>query len=429
MRGRLTHAVGWNTVGTVFNQGSTFVVNIVLAHLLAQRAFGQYAMIHTTVAVLVAMAQLASGYTATKYLAEYRDSDPRRAGRILALCALVSLTMAVVASTALMLGADIVASIGLSDPDLAKGLMIAAVVVFFAALSGFLTGALAGFEDFPAIGKAGVISGLLYVLLSAAGGALGGVNGALVGVALSAFIQFGILWTLFNRERVRRGIVTSWSGAKQEIGVVLHFYLPAALTGLVALPAIWIANAVLVRQSQGYEELALFTAANSFRTIVLFIPNILNTVGMSMLNNQRGAGDETRFRRLFWTNLAITAAVVVLGAGVVAIAGRLLLSLFGGEFVAAYPILLILMAAALAEGLALAVFQSIQSHGYIWTSLFCVVVPSYGALVLAAGLLVPSAGASGLAWAYFACWTISLAADSVIVWRLGVWSAPRVLYR
>ena len=105
--------------------------------------------------------------------------------------------------------------------------------------------------------------------------------------------------------------------------------------------------------------------------------------------------------------------------------GPWLLQMFGPEFSAAYPILLVLMLAAVAEGLAMAVFQIIQSNGFIWTALFGVVLPAYGSLVLTTGVLSPERGAMGLAWAYVVCWSIALAGNALLVGWLGVWSAPR----
>lgn len=424
MRGRMTHAVGWNTIATVFNQGSTFLINIILAHLLARRAFGQYAMIQTTLAVVASMAQLASGYTATKYVAEYRDKDPDRAGRILGLCAVVSIAMGLLATAALMLGAQSLASGTLNEPQLAGGLMIAGGVVFFSVMNGFLLGALAGLESYPALGKAGIVSGTLYVALCALGARTAGVNGALAGAALSALFQSLILWTLVVREAAGRHISIRWSAAWKETEIFLRFSIPAALSGFVSLPAIWLANALLAQQPHGYEQLALFSAANNFRIIVLFLPNTLNGVGMSVLNNQRGAGEEARFRQLFWANVAFTAAIVLIGGAAVTLSGRWLLGLFGREFQDAYPVLIVLMAAALAESLALAAYQSIQSHGRLWISFAGVAVPCYSALVIVASLLAPGRGAVGLAWAYVACWSVALAAVWLMVWRLGVWSSP-----
>ena len=68
LQGRLVRGVLWNIVGTVFNQGSTFVVDLILANLWGLKTFGEYAMVQSTVAVVASMAQFATGYTATKYI-------------------------------------------------------------------------------------------------------------------------------------------------------------------------------------------------------------------------------------------------------------------------------------------------------------------------------------------------------------------------
>ena len=422
-RARMTRGVAWNTIGTAFNQGSTFLVNIILAHLLARQAFGRYAMIQTTLSVVSTIAQLSSGYTATRYVAEFRDRDPVRAGRILGLCAVVSLTTGVLAAIGLLLGAHRLAII-VKSPDLTIGFMIAAAVVFFSVTSGFLIGALAGLERYAAFGQSGIASGCAYVVLGTGGAWFGGVNGALTGVALSGLFQFLLLWVLVMRETHRLRIAIRPREAWSERSILFRFSLPAAFNGFVSLPAIWTANAILARQPNGYEQVALFTAANSFRIIVLFLPNILNTVGLSVLNNQRGAGDEIRFRKLFRVNLLATAGIVVGGGIVVAFGGRWLLKVFGHGFDEAYPVLLVLMLAALAETMSLVAFQIIQTQEKLWLSFFGVAVPCAAALVVATQILAPVDGAVGLAWAYVVSWSVALAVEWLIVWRLGIWAPP-----
>jgi O-antigen/teichoic acid export membrane protein len=424
----LTRGVAWHGIGTAFNQGSTFLVNLIVAHLLTREAFGQYAMIQTTLAVVAALAPLSTAYTATKYVAEYRQRDPARASRILGLCAGLSGVMALAACLGLLLGAHTVAA-SLREPSLAPGLMIASGFLLFSVMNAFLIGALAGLESYPAVGRAGVVSGVLYVLLSAGGALRWGVPGALGGAVVAVFLQSAILWPVLIGEARKWHLRVDLMGAWQESSVFVRFSLPAALNGFVSLPAIWTANALLARQPGGYEQMALFTAANSFRIIVLFIPNIINNVGMSVLNNQRGAGDETRFRRLFWLNWLATGGIV-LGAGLfLAATGPWALLLFGRDFRPAYGPLLILLAAALAESIAMATFQIVQSQGHIWWSFFGIVSPAYLTLLVLSYFLAPSAGALGLALAYLGCWLVWLAGVSIAAWRIGVWPSPPVSWQ
>jgi O-antigen/teichoic acid export membrane protein len=420
----MARGVAWNTVGTAFNQGSTFLVTIVLARLFARQAFGEYAMIQTTMAVVATVAQLSSGYTATRYLAEFRERDPGRAGRVLGLCALVSACTGLIAAVALLLLAGRLAAL-LHAPGLTNGFMIASGAVFFTVMIGFLNGALAGLESYAAFGRTGVIAGVMYATLGVCGAWFGGVNGALGGIVLSGCFQTLLLGVIVRREARLHGIDVSVRHASKEWSILSRFSLPAALNGFVTLPALWTANAILARQSGGFQEVALFSAANNFRIIVLFLPNILNTVGISVLNNHRGAGNETAFRRLFRGNLLFSAGIVVVAAIAMAGLGRSLLRMFGPGFEAAFPVLLALMLAAAAEALAIVAFQIIHAQERLWLSFFGVAVPSAVALVVTAGALAPVFGAFGLAWAYVASWSVALAAECLIVWRVGVWTPSR----
>jgi O-antigen/teichoic acid export membrane protein len=421
----MTRGVVWNSIGTAFNQGSTFLVNIILAHLLARQAFGRYAIIQTTMSVASQIAQLSSGYTATRYVAEMRDREPARAGRVIGLCAVVSLSTGVIAALWLLLGAHWLAAL-LRSPDLTTGFMIAGPLVLLSVISAFLNGALAGLESYPAFGRAGIVAGVTYVLFGAAGARLGGINGALVGFVLSGCIQTLVLWILVLSEAHRFRIAINSGEAWRERSILFRFSLPAALNGFVTLPAIWTANAILARQPNGFEQVALFTAANSFRIIMLFLPNVLNTVGLSVLNNHRGAGDETRFRKLFRMNALLIFGAVAGGALLVAAAGPWLLKIFGRSFDAAYPVLLTLMLAACAETLSIVAFQIIQTQERLWLSFFGVAVPYAVVLVATSGVLAPVSGAIGLAWAFVASWSVALGVESLIVWRAGVWTPPRL---
>src|SRR3990170_1825677 len=94
IRDRLIKGTVLNLIAVAFNQGSSLIVNIIVARILMMQSFGEYAMVQSTLLTLAVISQLATGYTASKYLAEYRTSDPKKAGRIMGLCAVVASLMA-----------------------------------------------------------------------------------------------------------------------------------------------------------------------------------------------------------------------------------------------------------------------------------------------------------------------------------------------
>jgi O-antigen/teichoic acid export membrane protein len=429
LRVRLARGVTWNLTGTAFNQGSTFVVNVLLAHVLDMTAFGAYVMTQSTILTLSALAQLGVGYTATKYVAEFRGTDRARTGRLLGLLAAISAGMGVAAGSILLIGARWLALDLLREPHLTTAFALASVGVFFTVTNGFLMGVLAGLESYASLGRAGIFSGTFYIIACVAGGLLGGLPGAVAAVAVSAAFQCAVLARAVVLETRRQGIPVRFAAAREETSVMWKFAVPAALNGFVAMPGLWWGNALLARQDGGYHLLALFSAANNFRLVVLFLPYVMNNVTMSLLNFQKGIGDDPRFRRLFWFNLAATGAIVFVGAAGISVCGRWLLRFFGPGFVDGYPALLVLMMATLPETVTQAAFQIIQSRERIWLSFIGVAIPCYGTLSLVAWFAVPGSGPVGLASAYLAGWLVALVTTGLIVSRLGIrlpGSAPLV---
>jgi O-antigen/teichoic acid export membrane protein len=415
---RLSRGIARNFVSAAFNQGSTFALNIVVAHALGRLQFGEFMIVQTTLTTVSSLGQFATGYTATKYVAEFRIQEPARASNILSLCAAASSISGSVVMLGLLVGAPYLAGHAFEAPALAPSLMIAAAAAFFIVMSGFRTGALGGLEGYSALARVGVVGGTAYFTLGAIGALLGGVNGALIGVGASWVVQWVMLGRLLDHERVRQGLVMV-SDPWAERNVLLKFALPASISGFISMPAWWLASTLLVRQPGGFEQLALFAAANMFRVVVLFMPNTINTVAMSLLNNQRGSSDAA-FRRIFWWNLFATASCAIAAAVGFAAMGKWLLHAFGRSFDEGYRTLLVLMFTAIIEAIAVAVYQVVQSQAKLWLSLFVVAIPRDGLIVFAAYLLTPTLGAAGLASAYAIGWSVALFTTVALVFRLGI---------
>jgi O-antigen/teichoic acid export membrane protein len=416
---RLYRGITRNVVAAVFNQGSTFALNIIAAHALGRLRFGEFMIVQATLTTVGNLGQFATGHTATKYVAEFRTREPARASRILRLCATVSTVTGSLAALALLASAPFLAARVFRAPSLSPSLMIAAPAALFIVMNGFRAGALGGLEAYGPLARVGVLSGTAYLLLGAAGAIVGGVNGALIGVAVSAFVQWVGLGRVLRHQTIQHGLHTVSDRPGREREMLLSFALPASISGFVTLPALWLASALLVRQPGGIEQMALFAAANTFRVLVLFLPYIINSVVLSVLNNQRGAND-TAFRRVFWWNLAITVTLALAAALVAVVAGTRLLSAFGRTFDEGYPTLRVLMTAAVIEAATQALHQVVQSHARLWLSLFAVGLPRDVLIVTAAYVLTPAMGALGLATAYAIGWSAALCTTVALAYGLGI---------
>ena len=75
----------WSMTATVVCQALSLVASLVTARLLGKLGLGEFGMVISTAGTFGLLAGLGLGLTATKYLAELRLTDPKRAGRILSL--------------------------------------------------------------------------------------------------------------------------------------------------------------------------------------------------------------------------------------------------------------------------------------------------------------------------------------------------------
>jgi O-antigen/teichoic acid export membrane protein len=419
LRDRLIKGTALNTIAVSFNQGSTLIISIIVARLLMKQSFGEFSMVQGTLITGAALSQLATGYTASKYIAEYRSTNPEKAGRIMGLCAIVSGLVAGGAVLVLFVMAPWLAKTMLNAPHLATGLRIGSGFLFFSAINGYQTGALSGLEAYGGLAKAGVFSGIITVAAVSLGAWRGGLNGALIGLSMSAFIRCAFHYGWLRIESRFQSIRPRYRDSLgKEKAILFNFALPAALSSYYTLPMIWLANSVLVRQPGGYGEMALYSAANNLRILVLFLPNIMNNVGLSILNYEKAKGDPKLFHQLFKSNMASMFLVTLGGAAFVGIFGSLILRLFGRDFAAGRILLRILLASCLFEGLSIGLYQYIQSHARIWLSFFGINVPREAFLVIMAYVLIPSLGGAGLALAYLGSMIVGLILHSSIVFRI-----------
>lgn len=426
MRARFKSGLLWNLLGAVFTQGGTLAVNVITANILGREVFGQYAFVQSTTLAMSVVAQVATGYTATKYLAEFRSTQKERAGRVLGLCTLVAAGMALVAALSLFLGAGSVAVHALhAPPGLTATLRIAAAAVPFSVMNGLLVGGLAGFEGFRAIARAGIVSGTLNMLFGALGARLFGLNGAVVGLAAGYLGQFIVLSFVLRVVARDHGVQIRLRGVWKERSIILRFAIPAAMNGLSTMPAIWLANVWLARQPNGMSQVALYSAATSFRVMVMFVPLLLNNVGLSILNNQRGLGDSRRYARVFWVNFVMVISVAVLAAGGVAVLGPLLLRIFGGNFDQGTAVLRILLLATVPEAVGIAAYQIIQSQEKMWLSLVAVALPRDVSFALLAYKLAPRLGAQGVALAHLTGVSVACLVITGLSWHIGLHLKPR----
>jgi O-antigen/teichoic acid export membrane protein len=415
VRKRLFAGTALNFIAMAFNQGSTLLANIIAARILMKEGFGEFAIVQSTLLTLATLSQLATGYTASKHIAEYRSTSPAKAGRIMALCSIASWVLAGVGTILNVIMASWITGTFFKAPHLEHTLVIGSGFLFFSAINGYQIGVLSGLEAYRSLAKAGCASGIIALIVISVGALAGGLNGSVLGLSVSALARCWIHNTALRVETKANGIGPEYKGLSQERSIITRFALPASIAGYYSMPIIWMANSLLVRQPGGYSEMAIYASASYIRLLVLFMPQVINNVSLSILNNIKGSGDNQRYGHAYKYNILLVFGVTVVAALFFGVFGASVLSLFGRDFRAGKAVLQVLMISTVFEGLSVALYQHIQAQGKIWLSFFLISFPRESAFIMLAFLLIPSHGAFGLSLAYTSVWLLTLITIAIIV--------------
>ncbi len=414
---RLAHGAFWSLAGAALSRALALAASVVTARILGKEGYGELGVISSTLMTFQAFSSLGLGMTATKYVAELRERDPERAGRILALSAVASAATGLLAAGAMWGFAPWLSARMLDAPQLAGALRVAAVALFFTTMGGAQTGALAGFEAFRTTTWLNVGTGVLSVPVAVAGVWLWGLTGAVWAMAVTAAVQWALTHGAVRAHARRLGIPIGVRGWSREQRVLWTFSLPALAQGLMVTPVSWAAAAILVNQPRGYAEMGAFSATNQWYAAVLFLPTALSGAVLPVLSERVGQGDAAGARKVLRAamtlNLVVVAPIVAVGA----LASPHIMAMYGAAFGAAWPTLIVVLVTAGLVAVTNPVGNVLAASNRLWLGFL--MNSGWAAVFLGATLVLVKWGALGVAGARLvayvvhAVWTLWFAAAFV----------------
>jgi O-antigen/teichoic acid export membrane protein len=405
LRHRFRSGAFWSLTGGILSRGSVLAAAVGCARILGTKGFGELGMIQSTAGTFGIFAGMGLGLTATKYVAQFRENDPHRVGRILALSSVVALISGALMAALLVLASSYLSLHTLGELDLQGPLAIGAGLVMFGAMNGAQTGALTGLEAFKAIARVNLWVGASTLVLVIGGAWHGGLHGAIWGLVGASIVNWVLNNRAIRRECARAEIKYHFSSCAKEWHILYRFSLPAFLASIIVGPAIWACNALLVNQPNGYVQMGLYTAADKWRLLILFIPTTVVGMALPMLSNLHGVGDSHGYNKVFNANVLLNIGLTLLPAIVVTIFAIPILSTYGASYRSAWPILLILAFSSVPEAFNNIFGHAMISRGWVWWRLVCDGVLA-GTLVGFSFWAIPRWGAVGLAAAYFLAFSI-----------------------
>lgn len=367
---RLARGAFWSLISMVVVRFLGLAAAILVARLVGKTGFGEFGTIQSSIFMFGTFSGLGLGVTATKYVAELREKDAVRTGRIIALTGTLVWGTGLAVSCTLALLAPWLAIHVLASPHMAGMLQIAAIGLLAMTVNGAQIGVLTGLESFKTMAWVNCVSGVVSLPLMILLTWRLGVAGAMWGFAATQWLTWALFHFGLRAECKKHAIPFILDRTvRQEIPILWRYSIPAMIGGIIGGVATWAASAMLVNQPDGYAKMGAFTAANHWFTILLFLPGILGQVALPMLSERVGQDNLPQARKLLLTLVAINGGIVIPVAAIGALLSRHILLLYGPTYSDHWPTLALVFATVAIYSIQSTVWQLLTASGRMWTGL------------------------------------------------------------
>jgi O-antigen/teichoic acid export membrane protein len=288
------------------------------------------------------------------------------------------------------------------------------VLAFSEILNRIHADVLVGLEAFAPMAVASLVRSVLTLLLATLGACLFGLPGAVAALAIASLVAAVVAHGVVRWACRRRGIALTFRGVHSEYAVLgtSAFVTGSSLTLAVVT---WALNVSLAHQANGLAELAVFNAADRWRTAILFLPGLVAQVSLPLFAHTyaQTAGGESR--RLLIGTCSVSLAAAAIPAVIVAVLSPILMAGYGPAFVQGRPVLILLAVTCVPASLSMVGAYGLWAAGKTGTMLAIDVARA--AITLGACLVQASFGAYDVAVATLLGYLVATPLIGLALWR------------
>lgn len=362
---RMASGAIWSFTGTALAKFIVLVAGILCARILTQEEYGEFGMVRSTINTFVVFGMAGIGLTATKYISEYKKTQQSKISGVYILTNGFALLTGILITLLIYYLASYLAVTTLNAPHLQRAIQLGAVLLFFTVLNSAQNGTLAGLENFKAIALNTLWGSIAESILMLVGAYYAGVMGAILGYGCGFVVLY-----ICNHISIRKSFknlkikIVFSNFNKDYFKILYRFTLPAALSSFMVTPTYWIIRTMLVNKC-GFDELAIYEAADQWKIIILFIPSAISNVVLPILSGLSTENNQKQFWKILRINLFLNAGIAFILALIISSCSPLIMSFYGSTYTD-YSVLIILCFSTVFSAIANIVGLSISSRAKMW---------------------------------------------------------------
>jgi len=272
---------------------SGFLTTVALSRLLPPGDVGIYGLVVNTAGSVYGLTRLGTDAAITVSAAHGRDTVDGRAhqGRVLGAGLALLTCSALLGSLVCLLFSAVIASAVFGRSELGPWIAAAAVFVALNALTQFCYRTLLGFGRLPQYARVMAVTAGGGLLLTVSAAAVGGVAGAVTGLAVTQALAVLWLHHATRRAMSEEGVRIRFDALRSEARRILRHGIPFYLAGLAIIPATYFAQGLLSRHG-GVEALGGLRVITSMLTLVTLVPMAVAPLILQRLSVAASGGDQ-----------------------------------------------------------------------------------------------------------------------------------------
>ncbi|MGN6604246.1 MAG: oligosaccharide flippase family protein [Ginsengibacter sp.] len=355
----------WALLGNVVGKGLAFFSAILVARILGKATFGEFSILKSTLQSFAIFSTLGFGYTATKYVADFKTQRPHQLKTVLRYVTNITLIIGIVFTILVAFLSGWISLHILKAPQLVNNLLLFAIWIIFYSVWTTQLGILAGFKAFKQLARISLIIGVVTFVLTLTFTYFFGLNGAIFALVVSQGINCILNKLQINRfySIINLDLKNDTSRDRVLLRELFHFTMPVALQEISFVVSGWVLNILLVNYSN-YGEVGLYSVTLQWVSLILFIPGILRNVVLSHLSSSVKHGD--RHGRIIKITALFNLIVTFLPASLVFVFSKSIAQLYGETFKGLAPILTIAVFSTIFSSMTNVYTQAYLSLGRNW---------------------------------------------------------------
>lgn len=349
-------------LGNGLGNGLMLVAGIIVARILGNDLYGQYGLVKTTMFYIASLSTFGLGFSITKYVSTCVSNASTKLKSYIYYSIQITLAFSLFLAILLILFSKQIA-LFLNEPSLTRALSFLAIIIVVRALNTCMIGILAGLKDFKTVAINVAISGLTMLVLALLLTPFYSLYGALIALLTSQSIYL-ILNTIHIRKFSVNLDQVIEKGVRKEL---LLFSMPIAMQEMSFMICNW-GISLMIPKLCSFGEYGIYSAANQWNAIILYIPSVLTNVILSYLSST--VGDKKEHNRTLGLMTKVNFVSALIPFIIVAVLSSPISSLYGPTFAGLNITLTVLVFSTVFVALSNVYSSELISYEKVWPLFF-----------------------------------------------------------